>query len=114
MADQPCTIGKQITIRGNVSGAEDLVIEGRVEGTINLSQHLTIAAGGEAEADIQAEQLTIDGTVSGEIDVTRGVVVSAEARVTGNVRSPRVVLEDGARFRGRIEMEVDLPEGVGD
>lgn len=114
MAEQPCTIGKQITIRGNLTGNEDLVLEGRIEGSINLAKHLTVAPGGAAEAEIDVEDLTVNGLVRGEIRATRRVVVSADGRVAGNIRAPRVVLENGARFKGRIEMDVPLPDGIGD
>jgi cytoskeletal protein CcmA (bactofilin family) len=113
MADQPCTIGKQITIRGNVTGSEDLVVEGRIEGSITLAKHLTIAPGGTVEAEIDVEDLTVNGAVRGEIRAARRVLVANDARVAGNIRAPRVVIENGARFKGRIEMDVPLPEGIG-
>ena len=114
MADQPCIIGKQITIRGNLTGNENLVLEGRIEGSITLAKHLTVAPGGAAEAEIEVEDLTVNGLISGQIHATRRVVVASDGRVAGNIRAPRVVLESGARFKGRIEMDVPLPEGVGD
>lgn len=113
MADQVCIIGKQISIRGNLSGGEDLIVEGRVEGSISLGNHLTVEASGVVEADMEVEDLTVKGAVSGDIQATRSVSINADARVVGNIRAPRVIIEDGARFRGRIEMDVELPEGVG-
>jgi cytoskeletal protein CcmA (bactofilin family) len=112
MADQPCTIGSRITIRGNLTGDEDLVVEGRVEGAVALAKHLTVAPGGVVEAEIQVEDLTVDGAVTGEVEATRSVVISDGARVAGNLRAPRLVIEDGARFKGRVMMDVPLPEGV--
>jgi cytoskeletal protein CcmA (bactofilin family) len=112
MADQPCTIGKAITIQGNVSGSEDLVVEGRIEGAISLSNHLTVERAGVVEADVDVEDLTVNGAVRGEIRAARSVTINADARVVGNVAAPRVVIEDGALFKGRIEMQFDLPEGV--
>lgn len=112
MADQPCVIGRHITISGNLSGNEDLVVEGRVEGTITLSNHLTVESSGIVEADIDVEDLTVNGAVRGDIRSTRSVAINADARVVGNVRAPRVIIEDGALFKGRIEMDVELPEGV--
>jgi cytoskeletal protein CcmA (bactofilin family) len=113
MADQVCIIGNNITIRGNLSGAEDLIVEGRVEGTIKLSNHLTVESSGAVEADLDVEELTINGVVHGDIQASRSVSISAGARVEGNIRAPRIIIDDGARFRGRIEMDVDLPEDVG-
>jgi cytoskeletal protein CcmA (bactofilin family) len=114
MADQPCVIGKQITIRGNLTGDESLILEGRIEGSVTLAKDMTVAPGGEAEADIEVEDLTVNGLVTGEIRATRRVVVSSDGRVAGNIRAPRVVIENGARFKGRIEMDVPLPDGIGD
>ena len=112
MADKPCTIGKQITIRGNLSGAEDLVVEGRIEGTISLGNHLTVASSGTVEADLEVADLSVDGMLGGEISATRSVSINSQARVVGNLRTPRLVIADGARFKGRIEMEVDLPDDL--
>jgi cytoskeletal protein CcmA (bactofilin family) len=112
MADQPCIIGKNITIRGNVSGGEDLVVEGRIEGTVTISNRLTVEEAGVVEADLDVEDLTVNGTVQGEIRASRSVALSASAKVIGNLRAPRVVIEDGARFKGRVEMDVTLPAGL--
>lgn len=112
MADQPCTIGKSITIRGNLSGAEDLSVEGRVEGAVTLSTHLLVEDTGVVEAEVDVEQLTVDGVVQGEIRASRQVSISADAKVVGNITSPRVIIAEGARFKGRVEMDVPLPEGV--
>ena len=112
MADTPCVIGRGITIKGNLSGAEELVIEGAVEGHIALKNHLTIKETGRITADITTESLLVLGQVSGNIDANDLVSLSAEASVVADIRAPRVVIEDGARFKGRIEMEVVLPPGV--
>lgn len=112
MADQVCIIGKQITIRGNLSGAEDLIVEGRVEGTIKLSNHLTVEAAGVVEADLDVQDLTVNGTVNGDIQASQSISINAGAKVEGNIRAPRIIIEDGARFKGRVEMDVELPDGV--
>jgi len=112
MTDQPCVIGRTIAIRGNLSGNEDLVVEGRIEGAISLSNHLTVDESGVVEADIDVEDLTVNGTVRGSIRSARGVTISATARVLGDVQAASVVIEDGAQFKGRIEMDFELPEGV--
>jgi cytoskeletal protein CcmA (bactofilin family) len=110
MADQVCIIGKNITIRGNLSGAEDLIVEGRIEGTVKLSNHLTVETSGVVEADLEIEDLTVNGAVHGDIVATRSITISAGARIEGNIRAPRIIIEDGARFRGRVDMDVELPE----
>ena len=105
-------IGRGITIRGNLSGSEDLVIEGRVEGTVALKNHLTIEGTGSIMADVDVQNLTVNGEVQGNIAASESVLVSGTAKVIGNIRAPRVIIEDGARFKGGIEMEFELPEGV--
>jgi cytoskeletal protein CcmA (bactofilin family) len=110
--DQTNIIGKGITIRGSLTGAGDLVIEGRVEGQIALKNHLTIETSGQVEADIRAEELTINGTASGNIDASTKVSISQSARVNGDIKATRVVIEDGAVFNGSIEMDVKLPDDI--
>ena len=108
----PCIIGNKITIRGNLTGSEDLVIEGRIEGTVALKNHLTIEESGTVEADIDVAEATINGEMRGDVVAGRSATISAGAKVTGNVRAPRITIEDGARFKGSIEMDVPLPEGI--
>jgi cytoskeletal protein CcmA (bactofilin family) len=112
MADSPCVIGRGITIKGNLSGAEDLVVEGGVEGHIALKNELTIMETGVIDADISTQALLVHGRVSGNIEADDLVSLSADAQVVADIRAPRVVIEDGARFRGRIEMDVELPEDI--
>lgn len=99
-------IGPSITIKGEVSGEEDLHIEGKVEGTINMKdQQVSIGQTGLVSADIQARVVTVDGNVTGDIKGTEKVVVSQSGNVKGNIIAPRVTLEDGAIFKGSIDMD---------
>ena len=110
--DQINIIGRGITIKGNLTGGGDLVIEGHVEGQIALKNHLTIEGTGRVQADIRADELTINGEASGNIDAATRVAINASARVAGDVKAPRVVIEDGAVFNGSIEMDVKLPDDI--
>ena len=104
-AAERATIGRSITINGQVSGDEDLLIQGRVDGSVNLKQHsVTVGPEGEVKADITARVITIDGKVEGNLNAEEQVSLRGSARVEGNITSPRVVLEDGARFRGGVDM----------
>jgi cytoskeletal protein CcmA (bactofilin family) len=107
-----CIIGKGIQIRGNLSGSGDLIVEGRVEGHVSLQDHITVDDSGTVVADIETRELTVNGKMSGNIDATQRVSISSTATVIGDVRAPRVVIEDGARFRGNIEMDVPLPKDI--
>ena len=108
----PCVIGKAITIRGNLTGSEDLLVEGRIEGTVTLKNHLSIEESGVVQADIDVEDLTVKGEMKGDITAAQSVSINNNARLAGNIRAPRVIIEDGARFRGSIDMDVELPEGI--
>lgn len=99
------TIGRSITIHGEVTGDEDLLIQGQVDGTVNLKQHsVTIGPEGTVKANITARVAVIEGSVEGNVDAEEQVVLRSTARVQGDIASPRVVLEDGARFRGGVDM----------
>ena len=100
------TIGPSIYIKGDLTGEEDLVIQGRVEGTINLKQNnLTIGQEGDINANIYALTVTVEGTLKGDIYGEEKVVIKKSGNVNGNVTAPRVSLEDGARFKGSMDMD---------
>ncbi len=111
-AETACIIGKGIQIRGNLSGSGDLIVEGRVEGNVSLQDHVTVDDSGVVVADIETRELTVNGKMSGNIDASERVSISTTATVIGDVRAPRIVIEDGARFRGNIEMDVPLPKDI--
>lgn len=99
------TIGRSITIRGDVTGNEDLLIQGRVDGSIDLKQHaVTIGSEGEVKASIAGRVVIVEGSVEGNIISEEQVVLRSSARVKGDITAPRLVLEDGARFRGGVDM----------
>ena len=99
------TIGRSITINGEVKGDEDLLIQGRVDGSVTLKQHaVTVGPEGEVKADIGARVITVEGRVEGNLSAQEQVILRGSARVQGNITAPRVVLEDGARFRGGVDM----------
>ena len=102
-------IQKTIRIVGELHGEEDLIIEGRVEGTIKLKKHLIVEATGVIEADVEVEDITIRGQVKGNTSATNRVKVAAKASVIGDIKAPRIVIEDGATLKGNIIMDVDLP-----
>ena len=112
MSTAPCLIGPRITVRGAIVGEDDLVVEGRVEGSIALAGHLVVAEGGVVESDIEVESVDVHGQVIGYVVASSSITIHPGARVSGNVRAPRVVIEDGAHFKGAVEMDVELPEGL--
>ena len=99
-------IGPSIVIKGTVTGDEDLMVEGTVEGTIDLPSHeVSIGTSGTVNADIHAKIVRIDGEVAGDVDGSEKVVISKSGNVKGNIIAPRVTLEDGAIFKGSIDMD---------
>lgn len=99
-------IGKTISIKGDISGEENLVIEGTVDGTVTLKGNdLTVGQSGRVTADLTANVVRIDGEVKGDITGLEKVVITKTGRVNGNIVGPRVTLEDGAKFKGAIDMD---------
>ena len=99
------TIGRSITIKGEVTGDEDLLIQGRVEGSVDLKQHaVTVGPDGEVKASIIGRVVTVEGKVEGDLSADEQVILRSSAAVQGDITAPRVVLEDGARFRGGVDM----------
>lgn len=104
-------IGSSISIKGEVAGDEDLVIQGRVDGSVELDQNtVTVGPDGDVTADIAGRVITVEGHVEGDLTADEQIVLRSSARVEGDIRAPRVVLEDGARFRGGVQMG-DAAEG---
>lgn len=103
---QPMAIGATIHIKGDVTGDEDLIIHGHVEGRVNLRDYnVIIGPKGRVQANIHAKQVVIEGQLNGDIKGEEKVIIRKTGNVLGNVISPRVTLEDGAMFKGSIEME---------
>jgi cytoskeletal protein CcmA (bactofilin family) len=112
--NEPARIGNGARIRGRIHGDGDLIIEGQVEGDVALRGDLTIAAGGSVSSEVvEARTVTVAGSLEGELTATGAVRLSASARVRGNVRGAAVVMDDGARFTGRLDCEFDLPPELG-
>src|SRR3954469_6972148 len=100
------TIGPSIFIKGDLAGEEDLVIEGRVEGKVDLKQHnVTIGKSGRVRADVFGKMVIVEGEVDGNVFAQEQAVLRQSGAVRGNITSPRVTLEDGSRFKGSIDME---------
>ncbi len=99
-------IGASIHVDGTLRGNEDLVIEGKVKGTVELKQNsVTIGAQGEVKADVYAHTIFVDGSMEGNLVAAERIVIRKSARIRGSITAPRVSLEDGARFNGSIDMD---------
>lgn len=99
-------IGESIRVKGEISGSENLVINGQVEGSVTLpNNELVVGHSGQIKADLTANHVQINGEVNGDISGVEKVIVSSDGRVQGNIVAPRVTLEDGAKFKGSIDMD---------
>ena len=102
---EPATIGKGLTIRGEITGTDSLVIDGRVEGSIHLEgNRVTVGRGGQAAANIIAREVVVMGKVRGSIIATDRLDIRAEGGVVGDLSAPRISIEDGAFFKGGIDI----------
>jgi cytoskeletal protein CcmA (bactofilin family) len=99
-------VGQSVHIKGELTGKEDLTIEGTVEGRISLpANSLTVGTNGRVAAEIHAKTVEVLGQVQGNIVAVDMVTIAPSGSVQGDIQSPRVAIADGARFRGAIDME---------
>ena len=99
-------IGKSVVIKGELNGSEDLTIEGHVEGTIQLREHvLTIGPNGKIKAQVFAKSVIVLGEVMGNVTASDKVDIRDNGSVDGDIVSPRVAIAEGAHFRGSVDMQ---------
>ena len=99
-------IGNSIIIDGEISGDEELVIQGTVKGKIALQENLHVENGGVVEADIQTQTITISGQVTGNVAAKEKVEIRADGKMVGDIKAPRITIADGATFKGNVDMDV--------
>ncbi len=105
-------IGKTVVIRGEVKGSEDLIVDGHVEGIVNLAEHrLTIGPNAHVTADLSAKDVLILGRVQGNIVASGRVDLRAGSFVEGDVHALRLAIEDNAVFRGKVDLTKGAAEG---
>jgi cytoskeletal protein CcmA (bactofilin family) len=97
-------IGPSILINGRLSGDEDLTVRGRVEGELSLTRTLIVEPSGVVKANVSVKNAVVSGVVVGNIAATESVELTRDGRMVGDIRSPRVIIVDGASFRGRVDM----------
>jgi cytoskeletal protein CcmA (bactofilin family) len=100
-------LGPTLEIEGEIEGDEDLVIQGRIQGKINSRKDLTVDGSGKVEASITTKNLAVSGMLVGNVAASERVEVRKEGKMVGDIKAPRVVIADGAKFKGNIEMGVD-------
>ena len=106
-------VGPTIVVKGEISGEEDIVIAGRCEGSITLPKNtITVLSGGHVQADVEANVVEIEGQVEGDVGGVDKVVITATGRMEGNIKAPRVILNDGAKFKGSIDMDPGIGQAA--
>src|SRR5450631_3379258 len=103
--DRVSVLGPTLYFKGDLSAEEDLLIQGRVEGSINHTQRLTVGAQGTVKANIRAQLIIIEGTVDGDLQAEKSVFLKESAKVRGNILAPSVSIMEGANFCGSIDMD---------
>lgn len=108
----PARIGKSVVICGEVKGGEDLIVDGRIEGTVNLSENrLTIGPNANVLADVAAKDVLILGRLQGNVVASGRVELRAGCSVEGDIRALRLAVEDNAVFRGKVDLTQNAAKG---
>lgn len=108
-------VAPNITFEGTITGGEPVVIEGTIRGKINLTGDLRVAVKARVEATVHARNVTIEGKVVGDVTADQKVELVASANVDGNIKAPKIIVNEGAKFRGSVDMGSARPiEGSAD
>jgi cytoskeletal protein CcmA (bactofilin family) len=97
-------IGPNITVEGTISGSEPVVVEGSVRGNVHLTADLRVGTKGRVEATVHARNVVVEGKLNGDISADERVELVASATVDGNIKAPKIVVAEGAKFRGNVDM----------
>ena len=98
-------LGPTLYFKGDLSAEEDLLIQGRVEGSITHTQRLTVGVQGTVKANIRAQTIIVEGTVDGDLQAEKSVFVKETAKIRGNIFAPTISILEGASFSGNIDMD---------
>src|SRR6476646_4227024 len=107
------TIGKAVKVVGQIFSREDLYIDGEVEGTVEALEHkLTIGPNGTVKATIKAREVVVLGAIHGNVEATDKIEIRKDAKLTGDIRTARIIIEDGAYFKGSIDIVKPDPKAA--
>jgi cytoskeletal protein CcmA (bactofilin family) len=109
----PVTIGASVVIKGELSAKEDLTIAGRVEGKIEVRDHVVrVAREAQVSAEINARAVIVEGTVTGNVNATERIELLEHGSVEGDIAAPKIAMAEGAQFRGKIDMAAKNAAGI--
>ena len=100
------TIGKSVVIKGQIFSREDLVIDGEVEGSVEAIEHrVVVGPNGKVNAGVKAREIMVQGSIKGDVEAGDKIDIRREAKLVGNIRTQRIVIEDGAYFKGSVDIQ---------
>jgi cytoskeletal protein CcmA (bactofilin family) len=99
-----CVIGAKTVVKGDVLGDEDVIVEGAIEGQVHITRDLRVSPGGVVRAAVEAQSIIVSGEVVGDCTASQRVEIQASGRLTGNIRAPKIVIAEGALFKGNSDM----------
>lgn len=106
-------LGKSVIVKGQIVGREDLTIDGEVEGTVELQEHrLTVGTNGRVIATVKAREVVVLGTLHGNVETRDKIQIRKDAKLVGDIRTARIEIEDGAYFKGNIDIVRTEPKAV--
>ncbi|HUA17589.1 MAG TPA: polymer-forming cytoskeletal protein [Bryobacteraceae bacterium] len=101
----PAIIGKSVMIKGQIFSREDLTIDGEIDGSVELHEHrLTVGPNGKLQAGVKAREVVVLGTIHGNVEAADKIDIRKDARLVGDIKTARIVIEDGAYFKGSIDI----------
>ena len=109
-AAPPTVIGAKARVVGEITGDEDVIVEGNVEGQIRITRDLRVGANGVVKATVEAQSIIVSGELVGDCQASVRVEIQATGRLTGNISAPRVVIAEGATFKGNSDMSTRRDE----
>jgi cytoskeletal protein CcmA (bactofilin family) len=105
------TLGKAVKVKGQIFSREDLVIDGEVEGTVEAQEHrVTVGPNGRVQAGVKAREIVVLGTIQGNVEAAEKIEIRKDAKLVGDIKTARIVIEDGAYFKGSIDITKNEPK----
>ena len=105
------TIGKAVMVKGQIFSREDLIIDGEVEGTVEAQEHrVTVGPNGKVHAGVKAREIVVLGTIHGNVEAADKIDIRKDAKLVGDIKTSRIVIEDGAYFKGSIDITKAEPK----
>ena len=102
-----------MTIKGQIFSREDLIVDGEIEGAIELNEHrLTVGPNGRVRAGIKAREIVVLGTIDGNVEALDKIDIRKDAKLVGDIKTARIIIEDGAYFKGSIDITRPEPKGI--